>query len=255
MKDSAFILSQTNWKTIKKQSYDVVVLPWGATEAHNYHLPYGTDNYETEYIAKEAARVSVEKGCRVMILPAIPYGVNTGQLDIPFTINMNPSTQLIVLRDILNSLAKHDIEKFVLMNGHGGNNFKQIIRELQPEYKDLFLCQIEWFRAIPLSQYFEDTGDHAGEAETSIMLKIAPGLVRPLSEAGDGTNKKFVLKAKKEGWMWSPRPWTKITNDTGIGDPKQASAKKGKKYLNAVIKKIAAFFCELADTKTEDLYK
>lgn len=254
MNNAPFLLSEANWKTIKNRHYEVAVLPWGATEAHNYHLPFGTDNYETEYIAKEAARLSMEKGCKIIILPSIPYGVNTGQLDIPFTINMNPSTQLAILRDILNSLANHEIKKFVLMNGHGGNNFKQIIRELQPEYKEIFLCQTEWFRSVPLSDYFEDTGDHAGEAETSMMLKIVPDLVLPLSEAGDGKNKKSIFKAKQEGWMWAPRPWTKVTKDTGIGNPKQASAQKGEKYLDAVIKKMAAFFCELAETKTEDIY-
>lgn len=47
-----YILAETNWKEIKAQPFQLAILPWGATEAHNYHLPYGTDNYEATYIAE-----------------------------------------------------------------------------------------------------------------------------------------------------------------------------------------------------------
>ena len=51
-----YLLAETNWKTVKDTDYQVAVLPWGATEAHNYHLPYATDNFESQYVAAEAAR-------------------------------------------------------------------------------------------------------------------------------------------------------------------------------------------------------
>ncbi|MEN0050323.1 MAG: creatininase family protein, partial [Bacteroidota bacterium] len=50
-----YLLAETNWKAIKNTDYEVAVLTWGATEAHNYHMPYGTDNYQVEYIVKQAA--------------------------------------------------------------------------------------------------------------------------------------------------------------------------------------------------------
>src|SRR5205807_1844584 len=80
-------------------------LPWGATEAHNFHLPYSTDNIETERIAALAARHASERGARVVVLPVVPFGVNTGQLDIPLCLNLNPSTQALVLRDLASALA------------------------------------------------------------------------------------------------------------------------------------------------------
>ena len=88
-----YVLNETTWKTVKHTEYEVVILPWGATEAHNYHLPYGTDTMECEYVAVESARLAWEQGARVVVLPTIPFGVNTGQLDIRLDINMNPSTQ------------------------------------------------------------------------------------------------------------------------------------------------------------------
>src|SRR2546430_8643328 len=72
-----YILAETTWKTVREMAYDVAVLPWGATEAHNYHLPYGTDNVESDYIAAEAARLAWDAGARVVVLPVVPFGVKT----------------------------------------------------------------------------------------------------------------------------------------------------------------------------------
>ena len=77
-----YLLSENNWKNIKNENFDLAILPWGATEAHNYHLPYGTDNYEADSIAAESAKIAWEKGAKVIVLPTIPFGVNTGQADI-----------------------------------------------------------------------------------------------------------------------------------------------------------------------------
>ncbi|MEQ9413167.1 MAG: creatininase family protein, partial [Cyclobacteriaceae bacterium] len=57
-----YLLTENNWKYIKGASFDLAILPWGATEAHNYHLPYGTDIIEAEAIATEAARIAWDKG-------------------------------------------------------------------------------------------------------------------------------------------------------------------------------------------------
>ena len=67
-----YILAETNWKNVKDAVYDIAVLPWGATEAHNYHLPYATDNIEATAIACEAARMACDKGAKIIVLPTIP---------------------------------------------------------------------------------------------------------------------------------------------------------------------------------------
>src|SRR5947199_10689338 len=164
-----WIIAETNWKQVKATRYEVAVLPWGATEAHNFHLPYSTDNIETERIAALAAGHAWQQGARVVVLPALPFGVNTGQLDIPLCINMNPSTQALVLRDVAAALAGQGIPKLVILNGHGGNDFRQMIRELQPAVS-LFLCTVNWYQVVDPKPFFTDLGDHAGELETSVML-------------------------------------------------------------------------------------
>ncbi|MBC6608107.1 creatininase family protein [Hymenobacter sp. BT188] len=250
-----YILAETTWQQVKETKYEVVVLPWGATEAHNYHLPYATDNYQCDYVAAEAARKAWDRGAKVVVLPTIPFGVNTGQLDITLDMNLNPSTQLLILRDMVQVLARQGIPKLVVLNGHGGNDFRQMLRELQAEFPSVFLCTLNWFKAADRSQFFTAPGDHADAMETSAMLHIAPQLVRPLSEAGDGASKQFKVKAFKQGWAWAQREWSKVSADTGVGDPAEATTEKGQAFLEAVTTNIGQFLVDLAAADPQDLYE
>ena len=251
-----YLLEQRNWKQVKTQKYDLAVLPWGATEPHNYHLPYGTDSLETAKICEQAAGIAWNQGARIMVLPVIPLGVqNPGQIDVPFCLHTTPSTQKAILFDVLKALSNQGIRKFVLMNGHGGNDFKPLIRELQPQFPEVFISLVEWFKILDLSKYFEEDGDHAGEMETSVILHYFPELVLPLNEAGDGKAKHPKLKGLLNKTAWAPRQWDKVSEDTGVGNPKKASAEKGKKYLDDLCQKIAAYFVELAKCNPDDLYE
>jgi creatinine amidohydrolase len=249
-----YILAETTWQAVRDTRFEVAVLPWGATEAHNYHLPYATDNIQCDHVAAEAARRAWDAGARVVVLPTVPYGVQTGQIDIPLCLNLNPSTQAAVLGDIAHSLDVQGIRKLVVLNGHGGNDFRQMIRELQPKVK-LFLCAVSWYKVVDPKGHFTDLGDHAGELETSVMMHIAPDLVRPLSEAGDGHERKPRIAAMREGWAWTPRRWTQVSADTGIGDPRAATAKKGEVYLNETVGRFSRLLVELALLDPADLYE
>lgn len=240
-----YVLAETTWRTVDQTPYEVAVLPWGATEAHNRHLPYATDNYQAEHVAIAAAARAWERGAKVVVLPTVPFGVQTGQLDIKLCLNLNPSTQALVLGDLVHALDGQGIRKLVIMNGHGGNDFRQMIRELQPQTR-VFLSAVNWYRIIDPKGWFEDLGDHAGEMETSAMLHLAPELVEPLEVAGDGRERRSKLTGVREGWAWAPRQWTQVSSDTGIGDPHRATAEKGARYVEAAVEKLGAFFVELA---------
>ena len=254
MSNRPYVLDELTWKTVRDTRYEVAVLPWGATEAHNYHLPYTTDNIQAVAVAERAAEQAWQRGAKVVVLPVVPFGVNTGQLDIPLCINMNPSTQLLVLRDVAMSLAEQGIAKLVIFNGHGANDFRQMIRELQPAVAS-FLCVINWYKVLDPKGYFSDLGDHAGELETSVMQHIAAERAAPLSEAGAGAARKFRIAALREGWAWAPRQWRQVTDDTGVGNPAASTPEKGKRYVDAVVAKVADFFVELAKADTTKLYE
>lgn len=251
-----YILAETNWKNVKDTDFELAVLPWGATEAHNYHLPYATDNIEADNIAHESAKIAWDNGAKVIVLPTIPYGVNTGQADIKLDINLNPSTQSAILADIIDVLIRSDINKLLILNSHGGNDFKTLLRELGLKYPEMFLCTCNWFQSLNKKDFFEHyQGDHADEMETSLILHLAPQLVLPLDEAGDGKQKKHKIKEFSEGWAWSERKWSQITEDTGVGYPKKSTKEKGEQYFNAVTKKIADFLINLSNADINNLYE
>lgn len=231
----------------------LAVLPWGATEAHNRHLPYATDNYESEAVAIEGAKRAWERGARLIVLPTMPFGVNTGQLDIPLTLNVNPSTQFAFLTDLASAIAAQGVRKLVILNGHGGNDFRQMIRELSPRIP-LFIAQVNWYAIGDPETHFTEPGDHAGELETSVMQHLVPDFVRPLREAGPGRARVFRVRALREGWAWAPRQWTRVTEDTGTGNPALADPGKGAAYFDAVAARLADFFVDLCEVDLDDLY-
>ena len=250
-----WLIAETNWKHVKATRYEVAVLPWGATEAHNWHLPYATDSLQNEAMVAESGRIAWEAGAKVAILPNIPFGVQTGQLDIPFCINMNPSTQMAVLEDIIASLEGVGVAKFVIFNGHGGNDFRQMLRELQAKHQRIHLSLVNWFHMDAGKDIFTIIGDHADERETSLIMHLHPDLVLPKSEWGEGTDNLPKLKALREKWAWAQRPWTQATNDTGSGDPQHSTADKGAQYFQRLTEKFASYLIELAAVDATTLYQ
>ncbi|HEY7233350.1 MAG TPA: creatininase family protein [Gemmatimonadaceae bacterium] len=249
-----FILAETTWKTVDATPYELAILPWGATEAHNYHLPYATDTIQSVRVAAAAAQRAWTAGARVLVLPSVPFGVQTTQLEIKGCINMNPSTQTALLADIAGSLERQGILKLCVLNGHGANDFRQTIRELQPKTR-VFLSTVNWYKVVDPKGHFEDLGDHAGELETSVMMHLAPEAVLPLSEAGEGRERRFRIGALREGWAWAPRDWKQITADTGVGNPKRSTAEKGRNYLEIVVQQLSQYFIELAKVDLGKLYE
>jgi len=250
-----YILAESNWKSIKDAEFELAILPWGATEAHNYHLPYATDIFESDFIAAESAKIAWEKGAKVIVLPTVPFGVNTGQSDILLDMNLNPSTQFAILNDIIEVLNRQGVYKLLIFNSHGGNDFKPIIRELGLKFPNMFICFSNWFQSLDKNLFFENQGDHADEMETSLMLYLKPSLVLSKDNWGSGSEKKNKINAFSQGWVWAERKWSEISEDTGVGNPMSATKEKGEKYFKAVTKKMANLFYEISKADTKNLYE
>src|SRR3989475_10947005 len=100
-----YILNELTWKDVRDAPYEVAVLPWGACEPHNRHLPYSTDNVETERIAELAAGIAWDRGARGVVLPVGPSGGNTGQLDLAVCLNITPRTHALALPAVATELG------------------------------------------------------------------------------------------------------------------------------------------------------
>jgi creatinine amidohydrolase len=248
-------LEEINYAHVKSNpAFEVAVLPLGATEPHNLHLPYGTDTFQVEAIAERACCFAHGEGARVLLLPALPYGTETNQMKFPLAMNLNPSTVARVIADLVQSLSAHGIFRCLLLNGHGGNDLKWVLRELHLSTKvHLFLCN--WFKVSSdvYSTIFERKDDHAGEMETSMGLHHFPELVA-FDQADPGAVRPSRFEAVNRGWVELTRPWHLLTTNSGSGDPRAATAAKGQELTALVVERIGRFLCELARSPLDDAF-
>ncbi|MDE5805912.1 MAG: creatininase family protein, partial [Paramuribaculum sp.] len=137
--DKIHDLSVSNLGTARHSKYSIALLPWGATEPHNQHLPYLTDAILSHDIAVDAARLADEKfGIRAMVMPPVTLGSqNPGQRELPFCVHARYETQRAILTDIAASLRAQGLRRLLIVNGHGGNNFKNMIRDLAVDMPDM----------------------------------------------------------------------------------------------------------------------
>jgi creatinine amidohydrolase len=251
-----WILAEQNHAFIREHHWEVVVLPFGATEPHNLHMPYATDNYEVEAIGARACERAYKSGAKVLLLPTIPFGVNTNHLQVPggLACSLRPTTLLALLTDLVDSLERQGIRKLLLLNGHGGNELKPLMRELHHHSK-VFVCLCDWFRmaADVYPQIFKQPGEHADEVETSLGLEYFPELVR-IEQADDGAARPSRLDAINRGWISLTRPWHLVTTNTGLGNPVAASADKGRRLMEVLVERLAGFLIQLAATPMDDTF-
>jgi creatinine amidohydrolase len=247
-------LAATNLSRLAQRRFDVAVLPIGATEAHNRHLPEGQDFLVAQHIARRCCAAAWEQGHSVVCLPPLPYGVDCNLLDFPLTIHVSQDTLNALVHDICVSLRHHEIRKIVLLNGHGGNAFVPLIRELQSTTDlHLFLCNWWMVGKDQYAKIFEQPDDHAGELETSVALALHPELVE-LRVAGDGTPRPFRFEALQKGWVQTSREFSRLNDHCGVGNPAAATAEKGHQYLDLVCQRITAFLGQLAAAEIDDTF-
>ena len=94
-----WVLKEVPYGYVRDHPYEVAVLPLGATEPHNLHLPYGMDIFEATMVGEEICRGAFELGAKVVLLPTMPYGTETNLRAFPLAMNVQPSTlfQLITI--------------------------------------------------------------------------------------------------------------------------------------------------------------
>ena len=250
-----FVLHEANLRQLRELKPNVAVLPWGATEGHNYHLPHGTDVVEANAVAERAVERANAAGARCVLLPCVPFGNDNLQLvDQIATITMRTRTQYAVLFDVADSLVRQGIDRLVIFNFHGGNEFKPLIRDVMMELP-IFITQVMGYAVAPQAKKLlaDASGDHADEFETSLMLHLTPDWVAPLETAGDGatTPSKIPALSNTPG-VWAPRDWAALTESTGVGNPKAATAEKGAKILEMTVDAVVPVLVQLSAAKLGD---
>lgn len=173
--DVAAALQQTN----------VILLPFGATEAHGAHLPLGTDTMEAREICRRTAIRLAELNCPVVIGPVIPFGTSNFHLGYPGTVSVKPETLIALIRDVCMSLYKGGFRNFVFIHGHDGSLPAMMVgaQNLVEETEEAQCVVLNWL--TPLSKVYhtiqqsKKSEGHGGEGETARLLVTHPELVHP----------------------------------------------------------------------------
>jgi creatinine amidohydrolase len=254
-----FILSEVNYAYTKANRYEVAVLPLGATEPHNLHLPYGTDVFEGTIVGEKICEEAHRRGAKVVLLPTIPYGTETNMSRFPLAVNVDPTTLYRFVTDIIKSCLNSGVRKIVLLNSHGGNEMKPLVRELADKIDGrLFLCNWYTVAGEEYDKILEHPDDHAGEMETSFILAYHPHLVAKTADgklaADDGATAQTKFEAINRGWVSITRPWHLLTTNSGSGYPHKASADKAERLMQVLVDRLAPFLVELSNAKLDEQF-
>jgi len=254
-----WILAETNYHYTREHTYEVAVLPLGATEPHNLHLPYSMDAREGDLVGEMICEAAYRRGAKVVLLPTIPYGTQTNMRRMPLAMNVNPITLYRFVADLIDSLVESGIRKIVLLNSHGGNDMKPLLRELSGKTPaHIFLCNWYTVLADRYDEIFEHRDDHAGEMETSIALAYWPEFVGRNEDgslvADDGQVAKTRFEAVNRGWVSITRPWHLLTKNAGSGYPHAATADKGRRFMELLVDRLATFLVELSEAEIDERF-
>lgn len=207
----------------------LAVVAIGALEAHGPHLPLGTDTLVAERIARELA-----ERCDGALLPAIAYGETWATSGYPGTISLAPDTVRAIAKDLARGAAASGLDRFVIVNGDFGNRLPlaAAARDLAAEGIRVLVLDhpglAEAADEVRASAQAAPGMNHAEEIETSMVLAVAPSLVRrelaeadyPVFPADFGTR---------------PVRLHEIGSTGVFGDPRPADAAKGEVLFAAVI--------------------
>jgi len=247
-------ITSTNLGRADGCSYELALLPTGAIEPHNKHLPAGQDFLHSVHIARRCCEEAWQRSKSVLCLPALPYGVDCNLMGYPLAVHVSQANLDAMVRNIISSLRAHGTRKVVILNGHGGNNFVPLIRQIQCDM-DVHVFLINWWTVgrDKYDEIFEAQDDHAGEMETSVALALFSELVE-LDRAGPGQARPFRFEALRKGWASTSRDFAKLNDHCAVGDPSKATAEKGSRYLDIVCKRISDFLVDLAQTPIDETF-
>jgi len=243
-------MEEMTWPDIRAAvdaGFTTAVVGVGSTEQHGPHLPTMTDARIGDDVAERVAR----KLGHALHARTIEVGISPHHLSFAGTISLKAETLLLILRDYVDSLARHGFTRIVFVPSHGGNfaTVQKAIEEARiahpgvqvTGYTDLL--GITAFLDGTSGRYgvsAEEAGAHAGENETSMMMALEGGLVRAdrfapgyLGPTGEAEVKLIFEKGMPA-----------LTANGVLGDPRKASAEKGADYLE----RLADFL--VADVRT-----
>ena len=256
---NTFLWELMTWPEVEERLklVDTAILPCGAIEQHGPHLPVDVDYFDAKYLAHKVAEACEDP--KPLVLPTIPYGVSYHHEDFKGTLSVTNDALSRFVYDIGMGLAQNGIKKIIILNGHG-DNAPTLSYAAQMINRDagIFVC-VDTGETSDVDLYglIETPNDiHAGEIETSTSLAIRPEMVQ-MDKAVNETlsfGSNYLDYDSDRGVSWFVR--TKKISETGVmGDATLATAEKGAKMWELMIKHLVGLVESVKNTPLSDLYQ
>jgi creatinine amidohydrolase len=225
----------------------VVILPTGTTEQHGPHLPLDVDRFLVQEVCLEAGRRAPQE---LLVLPAVPYGLNLHHIDFPGTIHVEPEVFVAYCLNVTKSVAYHGFRHILLVNGHGSNTPLVDLVARKTVLETSSICAAVNYFALAWPSFEDiresDTVAHADEFETSLYLHLAPDRVR-MDRAVAGQDRRGSYLSSDSTREYPVRfsdYWSRWTTTGVHGDPTSATAEKGKRIMEAAVEGLIALVRE-----------
>ena len=238
-------LAEFTWPEVRSLSPDtLVVVPTGSVEQHGPHLPLVTDTLLVTTVT-EAAMAEVPE---VLVAPTLWLGASLHHLPFAGTLSAQFLTYELALTDVLSSLTQHGFWRFLIVNGHGGNSAINAVtlRKWKSSHPSHLLGHVDYYDLIPTEVLQQNVRGpakeihHACVIETSLMLHIAPTLVRFDRAVDDG----LVSAEGARGLVWN---YDEVTEQGPFGFATLATPELGSVLFKAAVDGLVAQFKKLSE--------
>ncbi|HMM41868.1 MAG TPA: creatininase family protein [Thermomicrobiales bacterium] len=249
---SDLVLANLSWPEVDaiRDQVEVVLLPVGSNEQHGPNLSLSMDIAASYEFCRRASEMAYP---RLLVAPPMPWGVSFHHMNFPGTITLAPETFIQVLTEVISSLYDHGFERFLIVNGHGGNipamgvATVRIKEEIDPTF--IGACSYFSFADKGLAEKHDKTGitGHACEMETSVAKALVPHVVKEDAlAAGDLTDLTYEFRNTLQQYgVTVPYRFDEYTRNGALGDARRATLEYGSDIVESGLRNFVAFTEEL----------
>ncbi len=201
---------------------------------------------------REDLRGGLSTRCQCGAAAHDPYGTQTNMREMPLAMNLNPSTLNALVVDLVESLERSGVRKIVLLNSHGGNEMKTVLRELCGRTQS-HLVPVQLVQDVQrrVREHLRASGRSCGRDGDVVRVGLlsrswCSGRPDGSLAADDGQPAAFRFEALERAWVSITRPWHLLTTNAGVGYPHRASAEKGRRLMELLIERLGTFLVELS---------
>jgi creatinine amidohydrolase len=221
----------------------IVLLPVASTEQHGPHLPTGVDDFLCSEVCRRTARLLADAERPAVVAPTVWCGLADHHVAFGGTFTLRLPTYHALLRDLCGSVLGAGFRRIVMVNGHGGNiaALRALMVELTHELGAPIAATTYFMEAVEESkQILEDQEGvmHACEAETSMMMAVAPDLV-DIARLPEAHGPAINIAASQVPTLRRSQSFKELTASGVAGDARRASAAKGEALLYAYARNLA----------------